>query len=147
MSERIEGAVRTLLTLAVLAYAYLVLSFPDGYQISRFSLQIRLFVLGAAVALVMRSWWSLVLLPTAMIVGIDAAGVRLGLIGSARELVAASFTVEVFTLPATVLGAFLATLVPKLLVRAVRALLGLRSGPGTVGAPDPAVPEQAPPIS
>ena len=138
----INSAVQVAGTLAVGAYAYLVISFPDGYQISRFSLQIRLFVLGVVAALVMRTFWSLALLPLAIIVGIIAAGVHVGLIGSARQAIAESFTVEVFTLPATVLGAFVATLLPRLFAHGLRALRRALSPAAPV---EPATPEQAPP--
>jgi len=137
----INSAVQVVGTLAVLAYAYLMISFPDGYQISRFSLQLRLFVLGVVAALIMRTFWSLALLPTAIIVGMIAAGIHAGLIQSFQQMVAASVTVEVFTLPATVLGAFLATLLPRLLVRGVRALRRVFT---SVAPVEQATTEQAP---
>ncbi|HET9016852.1 MAG TPA: hypothetical protein VFN57_14725 [Thermomicrobiaceae bacterium] len=128
-------------TLAVLAFAYLVISFPDGYQLSRFSLDIDLFVLAALAALIVRSWWSLALFPTMIIIGILAAGIHVGLIQDLQQLIAESFNVEFFTLPPTVLGAFVATLAPRLIARGIRSL---RRSLGPAAAPEPPAPEQSP---
>ena len=144
MRQWINLAVQVVGTLAVLAFAYLVISFPDGFQLSRFSLDIELFLLAVLVALIIRSWWSLALFPTMIIIGILAAGIHVGLIQNLRQLIAESFNVEFFTLPPTVLGAFVATLMPRLIVRGIRSL---RRSLGPAALADPSVPEQAPPVS
>lgn len=141
MRQWINLAVQVGGTLAVLAFAYLVISFPDGYQLSRFSLDIDLFVLAALAALIVRSWWSLALFPTMIIIGILAAGIHVGLIQDLQQLIAESFNVEFFTLPPTVLGAFVATLAPRLIARGIRSL---RRSLGPAAAPEPPAPEQSP---
>lgn len=98
-------------------YAYLVIGYPSGYELSRFHMQAQVFLVGLVAALLLRSWTSLVYVPAVLIFGIIIAGMASGVIVSFRQAVAGAFTMEVWLFGATALGALIATIAAKLLRR------------------------------
>lgn len=108
--------------IAAALYAYFVIGFPDGYRVSQFSMQIQLFVLAFVLALLIRSFWAVVMLPATVIFSVVLAGIIGGLIRDGRQFVAATFNLEVFMFSATALGALLGTAIPRIARRIRRAL-------------------------
>ncbi|ACZ37710.1 hypothetical protein [Sphaerobacter thermophilus] len=108
--------------IAAFVFGYFVLGFPDGFTISRFDLQVQLFALGFLLALLVRSFWSVVLLPATVIFAVVLAGITDGLIRNVQQLVAAAFNAEVYLFGATALGTLVGTALPRIARRLWRAL-------------------------
>ena len=108
--------------IAAFVFGYFVLGFPDSFTISRFDLQVQLFALGFTLALLVRSFWSVVLLPATVIFAVVLAGITDGLIGNMQQFVASTFNAEIFLFGATALGTLLGTALPRIARRIWRAL-------------------------
>ncbi|MDI3339032.1 MAG: hypothetical protein QJR03_00725 [Sphaerobacter sp.] len=126
--------------LAAIGYAYLAIGFPNSYEITRLSMQLHLFALGLLLALVIRSFRAVVLVPAAVIFAMVAAGIRDGVISDARQLVAATATTEIFLFGAIALGTFVGTALPRL----VRRIGRTRARPEPPAALPPQSPSEEP---
>lgn len=120
MRESVSRLLWWLGLVGAFVFAYAVISYPASRQLITLTAQVKLALVGLVAALLMRSWWSLILIPAAVIAGIMLAGLTLGVIHSFRAAVAGAFIVETFTFGAVAGGAALGMIVRKLITRISR---------------------------
>lgn len=108
----INRGLRAIAIVGAFCYGYFVISWPTGFELSRATLQVKLFVLGVVAAVLLRSFWSIIFVPAAVIIAVVLAGITHGTIGSFRQFVAGAYDIEVWMFPALALSSFLTTLAP-----------------------------------
>lgn len=119
---------------AAFAYGYFVIGWPTSFEISRYTLQVEIFIVGFLVALLMRTLWSVFLVPAALIFSVVLAGIVQGNILTFREGLAGAFNTELWLFGATALGAFLGTILPRI-VRLIRRKLREPYSPDAASLP------------